>query len=95
MFIIKRMIKKLKLQTEKVPISLHEYGNTSCASIPITICKALGDNASDRGIRILSSGFGIGLAWGVTSFELDPQNIFPIFETDERYLDGIMDLKKM
>ena len=94
MFIINRMIKKLKLPVEKVPISLHEYGNTSCASIPMAICANYGDKKGST-VKFLASGFGLGLAWGVTAFSLDTEKIFPVLETDECYSEGILDLHNM
>lgn len=38
----------------------------------------------------LAAGFGIGLSWGITSFEIDPKNILPVLETDSYYKDGII-----
>lgn len=52
--------KKLKLQPEKVPYSLANYGNTSSASIPITICDGL---KLDSPKNVLMCGFGVGLSW--------------------------------
>ena len=95
-FIIKQLIRKLKLKKESVPVSLDRYGNTGGISIPITLCDAFGkesdsnqesENGSARK-RILMSGFGIGLSWGVTSVSLDIHDIFPIEETDDYYREG-------
>ena len=54
----------LGLPIDKVIVDLHEYGNTSAASIPLALDEA---NRSDRinpGDKILLSGFGAGLTWG-------------------------------
>jgi len=54
----------LGLPIDKVIVNLHEYGNTSAASIPLALDEA---NRSDRinpGDKILLSGFGAGLTWG-------------------------------
>jgi 3-oxoacyl-[acyl-carrier-protein] synthase III len=65
-----RIIRKLNLPEEKALYSLQNYGNTSNASIPLTLCLNLVDKISDK-ISILASGFGVGLAWGTMVFELD------------------------
>jgi 3-oxoacyl-[acyl-carrier-protein] synthase-3 len=55
--------KKLKIETEKVPYSLEKYGNTSSASIPITMITELKYNSKCRA-NYLFCGFGVGLSWG-------------------------------
>lgn len=56
--------KKLKIPTEKVPYTLNEFGNTSCATIPLTIVKSLGKELRSNKKNCLLSGFGVGLSWG-------------------------------
>lgn len=56
--------KKLKVPTEKVPYTLNEFGNTSCATVPITIVKSLGKDLQFNTKTCLLSGFGVGLSWG-------------------------------
>ena len=86
-FIIKQLIRRLKLKKDAVPISLDRYGNTGGISIPLTMCDAFGD--SEFGVKkILMAGFGIGLSWGVTSIAVDIDNIYPITETDDYYKEG-------
>ena len=60
--IIDTIRKKLKVSTEKVPFSLKTFGNTSSASIPLTLCSELGEKAQYK--KILMCGFGVGLSWG-------------------------------
>jgi len=62
--------KKLKLPPEKVPYSLDKYGNTSSASIPVTISTLPAESAQGRK-RWLLSGFGVGLSWGSVSLETE------------------------
>lgn len=64
--------KSLKIDIEKHPYSIHKYGNTSSATIPLTIVSELRDKLEkDKKYRILMSGFGVGLSWGtsIISFE--------------------------
>lgn len=56
--------KKMKIPSEKVPYTLNEFGNTSCATIPLTIVKSLGQEALVNEKTCLLSGFGVGLSWG-------------------------------
>lgn len=65
--------KKLKFPPEKVPYSLRDYGNTSSASIPITILACLQKELSAGKNKLLLSGFGVGLSWG--SVILDTENL--------------------
>jgi 3-oxoacyl-[acyl-carrier-protein] synthase-3 len=56
--------KKLKIQSEKVPYSIQHFGNTSSASIPLTLCTALKEELSGKSLNLLLSGFGVGFSWG-------------------------------
>lgn len=56
--------KKLGLPVEKVPSSLHDFGNTSGASLPVTVTVRLHETLSRGRHRLLLCGFGIGLSWG-------------------------------
>jgi 3-oxoacyl-[acyl-carrier-protein] synthase-3 len=62
--IIQAMAKKLNLSMDKVAITLEEQGNTSSASIPLALDKAIRDGRIKRGEMLLLEGFGGGLAWG-------------------------------
>lgn len=65
------IIKKLKLPFEKVPSSLEYFGNTSSASIPLTIVASLASSLRKGKHNLTCCGFGIGLSWGTINFELD------------------------
>lgn len=56
--------KKLSLPSEKVPSTLSEFGNTSGASLPVTITARLNEMLATGQHKLLLSGFGIGLSWG-------------------------------
>lgn len=62
--IIQAMAKKLDLPLERVAITLEDQGNTSSASIPLALDKAIRDGRIRRGATLLLEGFGGGLAWG-------------------------------
>lgn len=56
--------KKLKIEPNKVPYSLKKFGNTSSASIPLTIVSELKKELSgSEPKKLILSGFGAGLSW--------------------------------
>jgi 3-oxoacyl-[acyl-carrier-protein] synthase-3 len=68
--------KKLGLPAEKVPSTLHDFGNTSGASLPVTMTARIRDALMEGKKKVLMSGFGIGLSWG--SCIVDIENaVFP------------------
>lgn len=62
--------KKLKLEASKFPISIDEFGNTSSASIPLTICSRMSEIEWSKPKTILMSGFGVGLSWANLLLEI-------------------------
>ncbi len=68
--------KKLGLPPEKVPSTLHDFGNTSGASLPVTMTARIREQLLEGKKKVLMSGFGIGLSWG--SCIVDIENaVFP------------------
>jgi 3-oxoacyl-[acyl-carrier-protein] synthase-3 len=70
MFLNEMIRKKLSLDPAKVPYTLKDFGNTSSASIPLTLtvnCR----NLSHAKAKIIACGFGVGLSWGSVWFESD------------------------
>lgn len=64
------IVKKLKLDSSKVPNSLQLFGNTNGASIPMTIVTQLKEQLREPR-KLLCCGFGVGLSWGTVLFETD------------------------
>lgn len=62
--IIQSMAKKLNLPMNRVAITLEDQGNTSSASIPLALDKAIRNGDIKRGQILMMEGFGGGLAWG-------------------------------
>lgn len=60
---------KLKLTESQVPYSLHEFGNTSSASIPMTVVTQIRDIVTSNPLKMIACGFGVGLSWGTVAFE--------------------------
>ena len=61
------------MPTEKVPLGLREYGNTTSASIPLTIVSECAEAYRNGKQKALVCGFGTGLSWG--SAYLETNNI--------------------
>lgn len=56
------IMKRLKVDLSKVPFCLEKYGNTSCASIPLTIVSELSSKMGGRK-RLLLSAIGAGWSY--------------------------------
>jgi len=66
--IIDAAAKYLDMPPEKVLINIHEYGNTSAASIPIALSEAVRSKKFKPGDVIVFVGFGGGLSWGAVTW---------------------------
>ena len=75
------IVKKLKLPEEKVPSCMHEFGNTSSASIPLTIVSQLADKSANK--KFICCGFGVGLSWGTVEFDTDSIVIPDLVELED------------
>lgn len=71
-FMLDHLVTKLKLPPEKVPLCLEEYGNTSSASIPLTLAVRLQDVLRQRSCRLIVAGFGVGFSWAAARIDLGP-----------------------
>lgn len=88
--IIDNIVRKIKMPSDKVPISLDLYGNPSSASIPITICDYIERNCiKNDSINIIASGYGIGLSLGVSSFCIDSKVCLPVIKSDNVWDDDL------
>lgn len=76
----KMIAKKLKLEESKVPYSLKHFGNTSSASIPLTIVTEIAENINEQHIKMLLCGFGVGLSWGTVYLETEDIICLPLIE---------------
>lgn len=74
------IVKKLKIAKEKAPSSMRKYGNTSSASIPLTIVTEMNNQNSTN---IICCGFGIGLSWGTVAIQLRDCVISKLVEVED------------
>ncbi|OOG52865.1 hypothetical protein B0E47_16585 [Rhodanobacter sp. B05] len=75
--------KKLGFTPDKVPTSIEHYGNTSSASIPVTLCTNASLFREARTIAV--SGFGVGLSWGSAVLQVPANSILTCVESDAIY----------
>ncbi len=80
-YIISNIARRLKFPKDKAPSeTTGKYGNQSSASIPCTICDAINEEANTKKLKLILSGFGVGLSWATCQLELDkiycPEVIF-------------------
>ena len=63
-----------------MPLSLPYFGNTSSASIPITITTQLKGKVENKPTKFIGCGFGVGLSWGTVAFETEKLVISDLVE---------------
>lgn len=72
--------KKLKISLDKVPYCLERFGNTSSASVPLTIVSELNNFKYPNRAKVILSAFGAGLSWCTAFIELGKCKISDIVE---------------
>ena len=79
-FINSYIAKKLKLDTERIPSTIHKYGNTSSVSVPLTIVSELKSQLKETDKTLMLSAFGVGLTWGTTIVPFSDCHISDVVE---------------
>ena len=70
--IIKAVGDALKMTEEQVVVTVHKYGNTSGASIPMAINDIYEEGKLQKGELLLLDAFGGGLTWGSALVPFSP-----------------------
>lgn len=73
-FMNEKIRKKLKIDENKCPYSLRDFGNVSCATIPLTIDYRFKDAIELNGKEMVATAFGVGLSWGSVHLIYDNLN---------------------
>jgi 3-oxoacyl-[acyl-carrier-protein] synthase-3 len=68
MRIMEVVAERLEIPKEKVVVTVHKYGNTSAATIPVALDEAVRSGRIRKGDLILVNSFGAGLTWGAVLF---------------------------
>lgn len=80
-YILKQISRKVKIPSEKIPISLDRFGNNSSNSVPLVLADHF-SNIIPTKLKLFMSGFGAGLSWACADISIDSETILPIFYTD-------------
>lgn len=80
--ILDSIIEGCEIPPEKELRSVELYGNTSGASVPLSLCANRDKFTDKETINVLFSGFGVGLSWGIIYTEIETENVLPVLETD-------------
>ena len=67
---------------------MFEFGNTSSASIPLTIATQLMGKVEGTTTKFVCCGFGVGLSWGTVEFTTNKLVISPLMEVDDSEIDS-------
>lgn len=78
-FMLDFLGKRMKLPADKVPMTIAEYGNTSAASIPLTMVARCQHLMQQR-TKWLMMGFGVGLSWSGFTLETEDVVSVPLVE---------------
>ncbi len=78
-FMLRQMARKIGFKKEHLLYSIHEYGNTSSVSIPLTIANNSDQEFGDLNLLI---GMGAGLSTGIASVDLSRLDMLNIFQGD-------------
>ena len=71
-FLLNETVRKiLSIDAAKTPYSLKNFGNTSSASIPLTIVTEISGALKTSKQKLLLCGFGVGLSWGSVIVETE------------------------
>lgn len=92
LYMMKQIAKKLKAEPEQLLVSIDRFGNTSGASIPLSLVDHYGEQQGGK-IKALMSGFGVGLSWGVISAVIHAADILPMIFSDEYFEDDDIDMQ--
>jgi len=81
-FVTDQLADRVGVPRDRVPSSVERLGNTSCASIPVTMAECCHEplSASSRQVALL--GFGVGWSWAGCATRMGPICIPPVGELD-------------
>ncbi len=80
LFMLNHLVKKMGLPSEKVPLSLSHYGNTSVASIPLTLCQDHAVFKEGESKKLLLCGFGVGFSWASVILDSENLKVLPLIK---------------
>lgn len=85
--ILDGLARECGISGDKVLTSYEEYGNTSTATLPFTICNNYEMIQKKDKVKLYLCGYGVGLAWSSVIIDLNTDCIFPVEISDYVYGD--------
>lgn len=82
-YLIKKIVKKAKLNPEKVPISMKNFGNVGPCCIPFAMVTEKAEQLRHGKYRVVGNAFGVGMSWGSLYFETEDLVIPDLLEFEE------------
>lgn len=79
-FILKQIAMLAGFPFAKHLLSIDRYGNTSSASIPLSLCA----NRENLAGRTMLCGFGVGLSWGVMDYDFTDTRCLEVRTVEDR-----------
>lgn len=70
-FMVKKIIKKVKIDPEKAPIIMRDFGNTGACSIPFTMVIGRAEQLRHGKAKNVGCSYGVGLSWASLYFETE------------------------
>jgi 3-oxoacyl-[acyl-carrier-protein] synthase-3 len=86
LFIMRHLTQKMKIPSEKVPLSIQEFGSAGGPSVPLTLTQGNLSRLDERALRLLLVGYGVGLSWGTALVSLPPDAILDHVVVNEPYV---------
>jgi 3-oxoacyl-[acyl-carrier-protein] synthase-3 len=86
-FMLQHLSEKIGLPATKVPKSIELFGNTSSASIPLTMVTERRNELLNQSRKSVLAGFGVGWSWAGAAIELGPIVVPEVIEMES--LDSI------
>ncbi len=81
-YLLKKIVKKEKLDIAKVPFSLFNWGNTGACCIPSTMVTEKAEQLRHGKNWIIACAFGVGFSWATLCFETENMVIPELIEMD-------------
>lgn len=78
-FTLSYLRKRLKIDSEKAPINIANYGNTGPTTIPLILtdlCHSESGVETTKWDKVIMSAYGIGLSWGSIACNLSQTHIY-------------------
>lgn len=78
-FTVNFLVKRLKIEKDKAPINILNYGNTGPTTIPLILSDMFNVNSgidTTSWDKIIMSAYGVGLSWGSIACDLSETKIY-------------------